>query len=76
MARKPKHPRRANAGFKGRRRPKAAPAQTLTLSISHIGARGDGVGEADGKQIFVPGTVPGDVVVAQVQRYPRRGPRV
>ena len=32
------------------------------LTISAIGARGDGLGEVDGRRVFVPFTAPGDRV--------------
>ncbi|MEZ5896628.1 MAG: class I SAM-dependent RNA methyltransferase [Parvularculaceae bacterium] len=39
----------------------------LQLAIDEIGAQGDGVATAEGEQVFVPLTAPGDVVVADVQ---------
>jgi 23S rRNA (uracil1939-C5)-methyltransferase len=39
-----------------------------TLTVERIGARGDGVARHEGKPIFLPFTVPGDVVRARVGR--------
>lgn len=39
-----------------------------TLTIERIGARGDGVARHEGKPIFLPFTVPGDVVRARIGR--------
>jgi 23S rRNA (uracil1939-C5)-methyltransferase len=41
-------------------------AETLTLSIDHIGAGGDGVAQHEGKSVFVPKTAAGDVITARV----------
>ena len=43
------------------------PSQEITLTISHLGGLGDGVGEVAGAQIFIPLTAPGDVALARVQ---------
>jgi len=37
----------------------------VTLTISEIGSRGDGVAEADGRRYFVPFTLPGETVIAE-----------
>jgi len=39
-----------------------------TLTIERIGARGDGIGRYGGKPVFVPFTMPGDVVRARIGR--------
>ncbi|MCA0304810.1 MAG: class I SAM-dependent RNA methyltransferase [Proteobacteria bacterium] len=38
---------------------------TLTLDITEIGGRGDGVAELDGRRYFVPLTLPGETVEAE-----------
>lgn len=38
------------------------PVVTATVTIQAVGAKGDGLAEVNGKQIFVPYTAPGDVV--------------
>jgi len=51
-----------------RRRAKPSPpAKRLTVSIGEIGARGDGVAHADGREIFVPLTAPGDVALIEAR---------
>lgn len=51
-----------------RRRAKpSSPAKRLTVSIGEIGARGDGVAHADGREIFVPLTAPGDVALIEAR---------
>jgi 23S rRNA (uracil1939-C5)-methyltransferase len=37
-----------------------------TLRISRLGAQGDGIADADGKSIFVPFALPGELVTANV----------
>ncbi len=49
---------------KGKKR--KIPPQELTLSITEIGAGGDGVGVHDGMRIFVPKTMAGDMVKARI----------
>ncbi|AWK87874.1 class I SAM-dependent RNA methyltransferase [Azospirillum thermophilum] len=44
----------------------AAEPRVLDLTIGEIGARGDGIAEAEGTRIFVPLTVPGDRVRVRV----------
>ena len=41
---------------------------SLTLSIDSIAYRGPGIGRAEGCVVFVPGTCPGETVVAEVVR--------
>jgi 23S rRNA (uracil1939-C5)-methyltransferase len=38
----------------------------IELTIDAVAAGGEGIGRLDGKAVFVPGTVPGDVVTAEV----------
>jgi 23S rRNA (uracil1939-C5)-methyltransferase len=38
----------------------------LEIDIVELGGRGDGIGHHEGQPVFVPGTVPGDRVVARV----------
>ena len=55
----------------------------ITVEITHIGGRGDGVGQADytidyeqkSYPVFVPETLPGEVVVAQPQQINAQGIR-
>lgn len=42
--------------------------RTVELEISDIGFGGKGVGRADGKAIFVPFTIPGERIVAEIRR--------
>ncbi|MCC3861314.1 23S rRNA (uracil(1939)-C(5))-methyltransferase RlmD [Pseudemcibacter aquimaris] len=37
------------------------------VTINEIGGRGDGLAEVDGKTIYIPYTVPGDVIDAKIQ---------
>ncbi len=48
-------------------RPRRAPtaAEPLRLRIQGVGGRGDGIAEADGRRLYVPFTVPGDIVTAR-----------
>ncbi|MSP00849.1 MAG: class I SAM-dependent RNA methyltransferase [Acetobacteraceae bacterium] len=49
-----------------------APPESVTAHITHIGADGDGIGvHADGSTLYVPLTVPGDIV--RVRPLARRG---
>lgn len=41
-------------------------ANPVTLEIQRLGAQGDGVADHDGKQIFVPLTLPGETVTAEL----------
>ncbi len=43
----------------------------MQVTIETLGSAGDGVAKLDGEPVFVPGTVPGDVVDVQITR--RRG---
>ena len=55
--------RNADVRDKGRRRPTAAgPAPDIELTVTAIGARGDGLAETPEGRVFVPLTVPGDRV--------------
>ena len=55
----------------------------VTVEITHIGGRGDGVGQADytldyeqkSYPVFVPETLPGEVVIAQPQQVNAQGIR-
>jgi len=38
----------------------------ITVEIQRLGAQGDGVAEHDGKQLFVPLTLPGETVTAEI----------
>jgi 23S rRNA (uracil1939-C5)-methyltransferase len=38
----------------------------VTLEIQRLGAQGDGVAEHEGKQVFVPLTLPGETVTAEI----------
>jgi 23S rRNA (uracil1939-C5)-methyltransferase len=61
--------RRVNAA--GRRPVHSAAPQTAELRIESLGARGDGIGQAGGRPVYVPLTVPGDCV--RVSLRERRG---
>lgn len=41
-------------------------AETSELTISHLGAQGDGVAESDGRAIYVPFTLAGETVRAEI----------
>ena len=41
-------------------------ASPITFEIQRLGAQGDGVAEHEGRQIFVPLTLPGEIVTAEV----------
>ncbi len=55
----------------------------LTVEITHIGSRGDGVGQAEftldyeqkSYPVFVPETLPGEIVIAQPQQVNAQGIR-
>ena len=47
------------------------PGATLEVTIDDLGGEGEGVGRADGFVVFVPGTVPGDRVLARVEHVRR-----
>lgn len=44
----------------------ATPARRAVLRITALGAQGDGIGELDGRPVFVPGTAAGDVVEVEI----------
>lgn len=48
-------------------------ADILEVEITSLGAQGDGVGDADGTPVFVPFTMPGDLVKAAVKDKRRNG---
>ena len=48
-------------------------AEQLELTITGLGALGDGVGEHEGVQVFVPGAIPGDHVRVAVTDKRRNG---
>lgn len=48
-------------------------AEILEIEITSLGAQGDGVGAADGVPVFVPSSMPGDVVSAEVKDKRRNG---
>lgn len=55
--------------------PMPNPTPTHTVKISHVGARGDGVALADGDQVFIPRTLPGEHVrIGLTQTNPKRPP--
>jgi 23S rRNA (uracil1939-C5)-methyltransferase len=45
----------------------------VTLTIDHVGVRGDGIARHDGKRVFVPFAAPGDVVSAKLGSGNREG---
>jgi 23S rRNA (uracil1939-C5)-methyltransferase len=38
----------------------------IRLEIDAVASGGEGIGRLDGKAVFVPGAVPGDVISAEV----------
>jgi 23S rRNA (uracil1939-C5)-methyltransferase len=40
---------------------------TVRLTITQMGARGDGIAHGDGGPVYVPYTLPGDIVTAIVE---------
>lgn len=42
--------------------------RTVELAIESIGARGDGIGRADGRPVYVPLTLPGDRLRVELER--------
>ena len=46
---------------------------TVDVKITSLGAQGDGIGEHEGIQVFVPGTAPGDLVRAEIGEKKRNG---
>ncbi|MCW2235650.1 class I SAM-dependent RNA methyltransferase [Azospirillum canadense] len=51
-----------------KRRPQpAAEPRTVEVTVTEVGARGDGIASAEGTKLFVPLTVPGDRVRVRVQ---------
>ena len=63
-------PHRGEAGPGMRRRRRTAKGQgaTVELDIISLGARGDGIARHDGTPVYVPFTVPGDRVLARLDR--------
>lgn len=47
--------------------------EMFELPINALGAQGDGVGERDGTPVFVPGSMPGDLVKAAARETRRNG---
>ncbi|MDP3492626.1 MAG: class I SAM-dependent RNA methyltransferase [Hyphomonadaceae bacterium] len=43
-------------------------AGPVTLTIDRLGAQGDGIATLDGKQIFAPLTLPGEIITAEIDR--------
>ena len=41
-------------------------AAPITLAILRLGAQGDGVAEHEGRQVFVPLSLPGEIIEAEV----------
>ena len=41
-------------------------AEPVTLTVEHIGVRGDGVAHHRGEAVYLPFTAPGDVVKARL----------
>lgn len=48
-------------------------ADTLTVTIETLGARGDGIGSHDGKPVYVSGVLPGETVAIQVRETRKNG---
>lgn len=46
--------------------------ETYQLDIINSGSKGDGIAKKDGYVIFVPGTSPGDRVIARIDRTSRQ----
>ena len=42
------------------------PGQTVNLLIQRLGAQGDGIADHEGRQVFVPFTLPGETVTADI----------
>ncbi len=55
-----------------RRKGRPRRGERVTLRIDGLAARGVGVGRADGFVLFVPGTAPGDRILAEVRVSKRR----
>jgi 23S rRNA (uracil1939-C5)-methyltransferase len=51
-----------------RKRPRPPTGPSVELGIDEIGARGDGVARHPERPIYVPYTVPGDRLVARLDR--------
>ena len=72
-----------NRKIRDNTRKMARNSPSITLEIMHIGGRGDGVGQADytldyeqkSYPVFVPETLPGEVVIAQPQQVNAQGIR-
>ena len=60
--------RNNRSGGRRHRQPKAPPAKRLRLRVERLGHRGDGIArpEAGGEPVYVPGTLPGEVIEAEV----------
>ena len=79
MRRHPSARRRAKAPKPAGQLPKNAPP--ISLTISHIGSRGDGVGQSSYTHnyeeamhaVFVPFTLPGEQVIVQPKRLTKQG---
>lgn len=44
----------------------ANPLQNITLDITDLGSRGEGIAEHEGERVFVPFTLPGETITAEV----------
>ena len=49
-----------------RRRARPGGGRQLELEITELGGRGDGVGQADGRPVFVAGALPGERLVLDI----------
>lgn len=47
--------------------------ESITVTIESLGARGDGIAKHDGKPVYVPGALPGEVVQVQVVETRKSG---
>ncbi len=48
-------------------------AKMVQIKINSLGAQGDGVGDYDGTPVFVPGTMPGDLVSVEIADAKKNG---
>lgn len=53
------------------RGPRPAPGQAAEMEITGIGEGGEGVGRIGGMTVFVPGAMPGDLILAEVTEVRR-----